>query len=332
MKVGALVFSTCQGIGIIARSFHRNDIISDVVTVAHGKRPDHPDWYPDALHVTSLRDPRQVRRVMDWAANLDVLLGIETFFLWELVPFCRERGIKTVLQVMYECEPDPLPSLPDLILAPSLLDQQYYPGSVFLPIPVEGVPWRQRTEARVFLHNAGHGGLLHRNGTGVLLDAMRHVRSPVKLILRTQEPLKWGCDDSRVEVRTGTVPFEELWTEGDCLIHPHSFDGLSLPLQEARAAGMLVIGVDRHPDNTWLPKEPLIPVSGYTRRRVSPRCLEFDFALVDPRDVAAKIDSCYGQDISDYSRAGLEWAREMSWEALRPKYLEALEGLCASST
>lgn len=345
MRIGSIVYSVEQGLGRLAKSFWDAKILTDVVVLDRQglrDRPFQPDWFPGAV-VVSNRDPLPAalasagRRLVE---RCDVLLFFETPFVWELLDYAREKGKKTALMPMAECMPDPLPAVPDLMLCPSRwellqydsvtsMSPEYKGPCVFLPVPVVGVPWRQRTRAEVFVHNAGHGGLLNRNGTGELLDAMRYVKSPIKLIVRSQKKLQWGCDDPRVEVRVGTVPFEDLWAEGDALVHPHHFDGLSLPLQEARAAGMLVMGVDRFPDNTWLPREPLIPVSGYTRKRVSPRCLEFDFALVEPRQIAETIDAWYGMDISAYSLAGKAFAEEMSWERLRPKYLELLEGLRA---
>lgn len=344
MRVGSVGYSCCQGLGLLLKSFHDAGIVNDVVVIDRvglKERPFQPHWFPGA-EVVSSRDrlPGALveagRRLID---RCDVLLFFETPFEWGLLDYARQEGKKTVLCPMLECMPDPLPAIPDLMLCPSKWELlQYHSATsmspeftgpcVFLPIPVEGVPWRQRTRAEVFLHNAGHGGLLNRNGTGVLLDAMRYVKSPIKLIVRTQKRLQWGVDDPRVDVHVGTVPFERLWEIGDVLVHAHSFDGLSLPLQEARAAGLLVMAVDRFPDNAWLPREPLIPVSGYKRQRVSPRCLEFDYAMIEPRDVAATIDAWYGTDITDYSTSGKAWAEEMSWERLRPKYLAVLEELC----
>ncbi len=127
-----------------------------------------------------------------------------------------------------------------------------------------------------------------------------------------------------VEFRRGIFPADTLWTEGDVFVFPEKFNGLSLPLQEARAAGMLVVSTDRFPINTWLPKEPLIQVSDTRMTRLGGHLTEFDEAIVDPRDIAAKIDEWYGRDISEYSEQGRMWAARNSWEILKPKYMEIL--------
>lgn len=327
LRVGSLVYATDSGLGLLARSFYRAGILTDALVVRHAHFQTHSDWYPDSDQ--TLIRPFNLRLARQFCESLDVFLAFETPHDWTLLPFCHDKGVKTVLMPMYECMPRQLPYQPDLFLCPSLLDQQYYPDrSVYLPVPVE-VPWRQRDRAEVFVHNAGHGGLRGRNGTGQLLDAMPHVKSPIKLILRSQKALPWDVTDTRVECHVGTVPDEELWTKGDVFVFPDKFNGLSLPLQEARAAGMLVMSSNRFPANTWLPTEPLIPLAGTTRACVSPRCNEFEEAIVHPLAIARAIDDWYGRDISAYSLAGKAWAEANSWERLGPKYRQVLEELCA---
>lgn len=346
LRVGSLVFATTQGLGILAKSFFDHGIITDAVVIRHGRRPENEDWFPGQPHCPDLQ--RGKTFLEDFCAKMDVMLFFETPFVWELIPFCREYGVKTVIMVMHECMPKQVPYQPDLWLCPSLLDLDQIKFITrgfensragrdifrFLPVPVE-VPWRQRTKAEVFVHNAGWGGLKGRNGTAELMEALHYVKTPARFIIRSQERLEDrygkhacpGVEGSRLDYRVGTFPSSQLWDEGDVFIFPERFNGLSLPLQEARAAGMLVMATDRFPMNTWLPQEPLIPVADYRRSCVAARCADFDEAVVDPLAIAKKIDEFYGADISEYSRQGLEWAKSMSWEALKPKYVEVLESL-----
>jgi glycosyltransferase involved in cell wall biosynthesis len=353
IRVGTLAFSTVQGIGLLARDFHRHGVITEVVTVAHGRREEHPEWFPGAFHVTNFRDPKQRRAVLEWAASLDVFLAVETPHFWEIIPHCRAAGVKTAILCMYECSHERPPYFADAYLCPSLLDVQYFSGAgvaapferlpgisntvaMFAPIPVD-VPWRQRTRAEVFVHNAGHGGLKGRNGTAELLEALPLVKSPVKLILRSQDRMPVQAHEGRVRMgnvevfaSSGTLEEKWLYDAGDVFLFPEKFNGLSLPLQEARAAGMLVMCGDRFPMSEWLPREPLIPVAGYRKNRIGPPYHEFSEAVFDPKDIAATIDRWYGRDITEYSASGKAWAESMSWAKLRPRYLEVLESLCAS--
>jgi hypothetical protein len=245
---------------------------------------------------------------------------------------------------MYENTPDPLPVELDQFLCPSLLDLERYkdrkPRAVAMPVPVE-VPWRPRHRARVFVHNSGNAQGFFRNGTLELLAALPRIRSPIELIVRMQEPsaltplardraeraralVEAAGADRRVRLVRETVPFSDLWREGDVFVFPEKWNGLSLPLQEARASGMLVMASDRFPNNAWLPRAPLIPVSGY--RKASYFDVPFEEAVVDPGDVAATIDRWFDADIGAYSQAGRTWAREHCWDRWRQPYLDALAG------
>lgn len=331
MKIGSLVYATASGLGILAKSFYDHGIITDPIVVRHGRHETYDDWFPGAPQITDLRNPAQREMTRRHCAKCDVMLFLETPHLWELIPYCREKGVKTALEIMYECEPERLPYQPDFFINPSLLDARYYPDrSVFLPVPVE-VPWRQRTRAEVFVCNFGHGGLKGRNGMKEVLDALHLVKSPARFILRGQGDMGLARLDMRgnasIEVHAGTIPYDQLFATGDVFLHATKFDALSLPLQEARAAGMLCLTGDRFPMSEWIPREGLIPVAGYTRDRVGGPCNPVDMAIYDPKAIAAKIDAVYGMDLTEYSLGGKAWAEEMSWANLKPKYMDTLEKL-----
>ena len=336
MRVGTVNYATDQGLGILVKSFYDAGIVTDVFIVEHSEYLSNFDWYPDApsAPVKSLLTRRGVG-VHNFVRQMDVMLFFETPFDWSLLPFCKANHIPTALMPMYECMPKVLPHQPDKFICPSLLDLQYYPDNgVFIPVPVD-VEWRQRTDANQFVHNAGHLGLKGRNGSLELLQAMRHVKSPLELLVRSQTAEMEAIvknvpeieSDERITVKVGSVPYGELWSAGDVLVHPEKFNGLSLPLQEARAAGMMVMSTNRFPANEWLPNDPLIPVESFFRSSVSGSRLEFEQANVTPEDIAITMDEWFGSDISEYSLAGKEWAETMSWKALKPRYMEVLESL-----
>lgn len=312
MNVGSIVYATEQGLGRLAKSFFDHGVIQKVLIYPHSSRTNQPDWYGEKARIYS---PENIEWLL---SGLDAMLYFEEPFNWKIIPLARERGIKNVFMPMYECTRNPMPYEPDLILCPSWLDYDFYQrkNSVLINVPVD-VPWKQRDTAKVFVHNAGNGGLGGRNGTKELLQAMEYVKSPIKLIIRTQEQ-NLSSDDPRVEIRRGTVPFDELYNEGDVFIFPEKFNGLSLPLQEAYASGMLVMCGKRYPMTMWLPSEPMIPVGHYTKERIS---VEFECAQYDPKDIATTIDAWYNKDITYYSLMGREWAERNSWDNLKKKYV-----------
>lgn len=309
--IGSVVLATDQGLGYLAKAFFDNGIIQKVLIHPHTSRKNHYEWYPD----TCLDE-------VELFEGIDTLLFFETPFDWRTIVRAREKGIKTVLIPMYECTKFPFPYEPDLILFPSELDRQFYQKNgkegVSLQIPVD-VPFKSRKKARVFVHNAGNGGLGGRNGTQELIKAMEYVQSPIKLIIRSQVPIK-GITDPRIDLRVGQFP--KIWSEGDVFIFPEKFNGLSLPLQEAYASGMLVMAGARFPMFNWLPNEPLIPVSRYTRERIA---VEFDCAHYEPVEIARHIDAWYGRDIREYSLKGKKWAEQNSWKRLKNQLLDALK-------
>ena len=232
-----------------------------------------------------------VRRLIK---EVDVMMFFETPFDWDIMNYRRDNGVKTALMTMYECTPRTLPTYPDLFLCPSELDMEFFPNhSVFIPVPVDE-PWELRTTAKTFVHNSGYIGLKGRSGTQELIDAVQYIESDLRLIIRSQDKkiqqmaesmMKMDGKPRDLEVYAGVLPYENLRVGCDVCIAPEKFNGLSLPLQECRASGMLVITTDRFPANSWLPTEPLIPVRSYSRQRVAGRMIEFQQANVHPKDI-----------------------------------------------
>jgi len=334
MKVGTLCYATDSGLGILAKSFYDHGVVTHPVVVRHGKHQTHEDWYPGAPVLGNL----DLSRIGEVLPDVDVMLFFETPFVWPLVDYCRKIGVKTALMVMHEClHQEVWRHKPDLFLCPSDLDDRVVEKELYerrlglisrINVPVE-VPWRQRTRVEVFVHNAGHGGLRGRNGTKELIEALPLIKSNAKVMIRSQGSQQFSVAWSVLE--NETLTYDGLWKDGglgDVFVFPEKFNGLSLPLQEARAAGMLVMGTNRFPMNRWLPTEPLVPSYSFTRQRIGAPYTEFDEAVVAPQDIAAAIDRWYGRDITEYSLAGRRWAEENSWAALGPKYKAILEELC----
>jgi hypothetical protein len=356
------------------KAFYDNGIVTDPIIMRH-KSGGTPNlhWYPEGTPVvSSLNEIRTaLRRVSN---HLDAVLFFETPFDWDSIEVCRRWSIKTVLCTMYEWTPRVWPQKPDYILAPSKLDYDYFLdefGSdrcIFIPVPVETKHWRRRTTAMRFLHNAGNIGHREHKGTRELLKAIPLVKNPdFKITIRAQAMTafqRMAAEvpefkiDNRVSITPGEIPYENLWDDADVYIAPEKLNGLSLPLQEAFAAGLLVMTTDRYPMNTWLPngrhtsklrafgmpefmpggsceipdgatltigdpsKNPLIPVDHYERACIGPQYREFEEAIVTPEAIAQTIDAWCGRDITDFSDNSAAWATLHSWERLKPRYEE----------
>lgn len=350
MKIGTLCYATDSGLGILAKSFFDAGVVNNVVVVEHAHHKTHLGWYPLGMPVVGIRHVSSSRPVREFCKAMDVMLFFETPFDWSLIEFCRKEGVKTVIMPMHECMPANTSAVPDLWLCPSMLDyewaQQKRGRLVYLPVPVN-VQWRQRERAEVFVHNAGHGGLRGRNGTAELLQSLQYVKSPAKFLIRSQKRIDfdfsklfpetahitddayigWNNKQQRMTYFAGTVSHDCLLRNGDVFVFPEKFNGLSLPLQEARAAGMLVMCGDRFPMNQWLPCDPLIPVAGYHKERISGAYSEYNCAEFDPKTIAAKIDEWYCRDINQHSLDGKEWAEQNRWEKMKSEYMSVLGSL-----
>lgn len=327
MKCGSLVLATDQGLGVMALDFFRNGIVTHPILVQHGSRVNHYEWYPPTTH----RHENNTTRSYILNSGIDTIIFFETPFDWVLIPFCKLHGIRTAIMPMHECMPKSWPFQPDVVLNPSALEQMLYPHGTFIPVPVSR-PWKLRTKAEVFVHNAGNGGLLGRNGTAELIEAIALVKSDAKFIIRSQSPLIPVLEreiallsaNHDIDYRVGSIEWDHLYSEGDVFVFPEKFNGLSLPLQEAYASGMAVMCGARFPMTEWLPHKIMIPTDRYNRRSINPAFQEFDEAVILPSDIALHIDEWYGKDISHLSHRGKVWAEQTSWDVLKPRYLEAL--------
>lgn len=330
MSVGSIVYATKSGLGVLAKMLYEAKIIDKVYIAEHPKYESHTEWYKKEDVCLSR---------LELINSVDTLLIIEAPlpdpFDWLVVEIAKSFNKKTVLMPMYESTPRSHLVFFDKIICPSLLDLEYYRDydSIFIPVPSSSeVVWKQRDTANVFVHNVGHGGMFSRNGTVEIVDSLKYIQAQdIKIILRIQPDadkeileLIDSVNDKRVEVEKKHVPFKDLWSTGDVFLFPEKFNGLSLPLQEATAAGMMVMAIDRFPINTWLPKDPLIPSSKFFRTRIPWIGIDIENAIINPKVIAESIDKWAGKDIRYFSNYGKEWAEENASQKLRPLYDEVL--------
>ena len=332
MRVGTVCYCTEQGLGRLAKDYYEAGVITDVLLMLHPSYPNHREWYPagtPCFRTKNIQGPE----VNEFLNNIDVILFFETPFDWSLLPRCKERGVKTVMMPMYEWFPRH-PSFRqdiDLFLCPSKLDLEYFPEGVYIPVPVDPTWFKLRRQATRFLHNAGHIGHRNHKGTEELIAAVPLLDSGVRLTIRSQSDRIYSLIDKmkgspglhKLDVYVGELPYETLFNDYDVYVAPEKFNGLSLPLQEAYAAGLPVITTDRFPVNEWLPKDLLIKPESFHEASIHGN-LPFQEAVVTPQAIADKINEWNGRDIRDHSLAALDWAHNHSWPVLFPRIMEAL--------
>lgn len=334
MKLGLIVRANNRGLGIQSWEFYRHLKPYKTLVVVLSCDDENTISRFSEGNVTIARG--QVRdNDFTFFQDCDVVLSFETFYNTRAVENAKQFNPcpRFILQPNYEQQNNA--EIADGLIVPTVWNfQNWNYGKVYLPVPVdrERLPFKMRTSARVFVHNAGTQLGDDRNGTLTLLRAMPHVKSPIKLIVHIQkfnemmynEVVKLAADDARIELDTSTFEnYWELWQRGDVFVYPRAYGGLSLPLNEAMSAGMPVLMPKMNPQNEFLPQELLIPIK---ELRMIKMFKPVQACTVEPKALAEKIDALYAMsDIFHLSRRMDEVARHWDWEKLLPKYKKVLE-------
>lgn len=314
------------GLASQTREFHRH-LSPDrtlVVDLGAARGPVDLSWYPDATVVRGGEVPADVLDC--FLDGLDVLWCAETPYRADAFGRARQAGVRTVCHANPELWKG---SRPDLVLAPTSWRLDLLPDPVVLPFPVarDRFPFRRRTQARTFVHAAAPA-MADRNGTDLVLAALRHVRVPVRMVVLGR-PGKLPSRVGRVAVEQGpeTADYWRWWPDdGDVLLLPRRYAGQSLPMNEALSLGMPVVSLDVAPQNEWLPAEALVPVTRRSPRRMAGGVVQV--ADADPKALARVMDRL-ASDPAMVARCSDEadrYAESIAWETLLPRFQALLAG------
>lgn len=292
--------------------------------IEHGSFASFKERFPGASSVESNKITKEV--VDSFLKDVDVLVSFETFYSELFISRAKALGVKTVLLPMFEFLRENHQK-PTAYLCPSAIEAQIT-GGEYIPWPVdtEAIAFRERTKASLFVHNAGHGGVLGRNGTELFIEAVKHVTSDVQFELRTQFPLNVEPERlERIRVIEGNLKDNAtLFSRGDVLVHPHKFNGLSLPVNEALASGMPLITTKMFPFTTWL--SPSFMVEPYETRKTS-LSREITMSILKPEDIAQRIDEMATMSLTSLSQEARKLAEARSWRTLLPEYISFFNSL-----
>lgn len=350
IRCGIILRSDAGGLGTLSLEFYRHlPFLKGVVLSPFGTHKFENKWkFPNAQWVENIDDSSFVR---DFLKNLDLLLTFETPYNWEIFNIARNMGVKTILIPNFEWEAPKLPVAPDLCICPTMLDyQEMLEPKIFLPIPINRkiLPFKLRKKANVFLHNIGKGGVRGRNATMKVLKTLPLIKKPIKVIMYFQpslfgvnknvgEEIKRIAGDKYISgeefsyegkilkfQQRELLKYQDLYKEGDVLIHLQEYGSLSLPVQEALSIGMPIIAVDKFPENEFLPRELLVKPVRQQEIVIRRKVLR---SLTSPEVIAEKIDEIANKPIEKYSNYSNELAKKWSWKNLRSNYLEVFENL-----
>lgn len=337
MRVGLIARCDNTGLGVQSKEFFNHIPCKALVIDFSGMVPGldlltpNLDWYPGqtvfkwgSQHNLRGDIPRHI--IAEFIKDIDVLFAMETPYDYNIFEMCRQRGVKTILQLNYEFLdfPSGLPA-PDLFAAPSLWNFENIPGNkTFLPVPVNTRNFTHARKGKTFVHIAGRPAEHTRNGTDTFFKSLQYVENEIDVIVRSQCPINIPAVRSNVNLIidfTNKKNYFENYT-GGVLVMPRKYGGLCLPINEAIAAGMPVIATDISPNNTWLPADWLVSSNHVT----SFQCKKHvDVYEADPIALAKKIDEFCNPEFYDAAITKSFRMRDVvSWEKLLPLYQNTL--------
>lgn len=302
----------------------------------------HPDWYPKAQFVTSIPSPVEVNKFL---TDVDIVFSCETPYSYHLLELARFKGIKTVIQPNFEFFPymtRPTYPKPDLWAFPSPwnMDRVPFDNKVLLPVPIATdrfIDFQDKPKkASNFLHIVGKPAANNRNGTDILLSALPHIKSVINLTIKCQDKnyltaLMHSVKSipSQMKVAFDYNYQSNYWDnykDQHVLVMPRRYGGLCLPVNEALGCHMPVIMPDIAPNNEWLPKDWLVPVTSKEQFQSVNMIEMYD---ADPKALAAVIDQM-ATDEKFYTGAvtdATKLANNYSWNKLKQLYVEVFENL-----
>lgn len=333
MKAGLIARADNTGLGNLSWGLYENlkELFSKVVIINTGVFKIFPERFPANSKIVS-RGSWNDKEVDDFLEDIDVVLAIETPYNWNVFPRAKNKKVISVMIPMFEGASKPLNFYPDYLLCPSVYDRKSFAGEPLkfidcvLPVDTSAIKFREHTKAHTFVLNMGHGGIMGRTGIVELLEAIPLIQADIKFLIRSQTPIDYKLDDPRIDIRIGNVKnYWELWDEGDIYLHPSKQEMISMPVQEALAAGMPVLSSRFKIYEDVFPESWFFPETKNSLVKMHQREIRFHFH--EPQKLADTIGQWANQDISSASRRAREIAETISWEKLRPIWLSLLRSL-----
>lgn len=358
MRIGTIAFSSQTGLGIQSRDFVEHmqptKVLIDDLSAHNGMPVDH-SWCPNARVVEHndfvFDNGHGPNEHIEWLTDdVDIIVIQETPLNHGLFVRARQKGVKTLQIVNAEfVDGYRHPDWPraDYVGMPTSwhndeVRQLDMGEMVSWPIPVDRkkFPYRKIERCETFVHIIGRPTYLDRNGTLTFLEAARrlNVRRPGRFQYRVffQEPtdpkaqqhfegvfkaLERAEAQGLIGITTDFDDPKDMYQQGEVLVLPRRYGGLCLPMQEALSCGLPVLMTDISPNTDRLPKGWLVPAR-----------FKDNFFFHAPVDVYDGDDyelswamEAFDKDMTEANIKADEIAEALSWDNLKPYYLETLE-------
>lgn len=340
MRLGVIARAEARGLGIQTLEVVRHLDPERILYVR--PQPEgwvqNSEWYAGYNVTTAIwrRGRLNEELVRRWLDGLDVVYTAETPYDPRLPFWAEAAGCALVRHANPEqLGPDEwLAHDPTVWWAATTWRIDKLPiGTQVVPMPVATDRFRDRPRPdgpTRFLHSIGHVAQDDRAGSRIVARAAHKV---------PWANLTVNCQSRRLDVPfpqhvklnlTGVRDYWDQYKDQDVLVLPRRYGGLSLPTQEALAAGMAVIMTDCPPNHTWPgPKVEIAKV-----HTVHMRCGEVNVYDPDHHDLATLIEHLASdpEELHRLQTEAREWATKHSWDALRPLWMMELARACRSSS
>jgi glycosyltransferase involved in cell wall biosynthesis len=269
---------------------------------------------------------------LEWLCETDRVLTVEGCYNDTLPSIAREHGARVAVYANPELFPRHYGDLArrgviDVLAPTSWETRRLGPHRVLRqPVALDRIPARtiRPGVAHRFLHVSAPA-FHDRQGTELLKASLEWYAGPSidLFVAGPHRPAKeYETNGIRVVPLSDVVEYWERWAEPyDCLVQPRRYGGLSLVAQEAGAAGVPILCLDRLPDRAW-PGTFTVPALRGERHHMKGGA--FRVLDADPHALARKIQWAAENDLSDLACAGLAHAHTGSWDALLPEWNETL--------
>lgn len=348
MKLGIIARSDNTGLGNQTRELIKMlnpEKILLIDSSFFNKNTQHPHWYENYNYQTTRMGFPKRGEIVNFLADLDIVLSCETFYSSMFVDLARDKKVKTILQYNYEFLvniQNPEESLPDVFIAPSLWKfdkmKELYKDIVkivHLPPPTEISLFNNARNENLskshnsILHIAGKRAARDRNGTDTVLQMLRYSKEDYNLVVTSQTEFENKPKDSRLSIREQNVKNrQDLYVGYDAMILPRRYAGLCLPMNEALISGLPVFMTNLSPNNTILPNQWLIDVTQIGQFKAKSI---IDIYEGDPIQLAKLVDNYISMRRKDklvVKKQALDIGIEnFSPEVLKDKYLELFDSL-----
>lgn len=265
--------------------------------------------------------------------RVDVVFSVETLYSHSFAKMLMHRSIRAIVQGNPELWRSSQPStLATKWVWPTPWRLDGIPDGPVLPVPA-ALECRAKPAdldaPLVIVHPAGHRAVGDRNGTELVVAALRLIKSEVTLRLIGQDGEGTITKGHRLALpenvtvemcETGVADRWAMYDGAHAVLLPRRYGGLCLPAQEALQAGVVPLMTDCEPNDFW----PAIRIPASKGRNQRTPFGSVPTWVCNPRFVARKIDELARDRtlLEEMRGRAQEWAEANSWARLGPMYHE----------